>query len=190
MVWYDQKQRKKVEIKLLSRATGVTKMRRASNFTGSIMNRKLEKARRLILQEKPDKKTAYEIVARLAAADYAPAQYALATWYLHGFDNIVKINIKKGIALLRKASGKNEPNACYNLAISYELGKGVKKSISKAVQYYTKSALLGEVDAMDQLTRIYYYGHGVEKNRLLARVWNEHAHSFDKIAKKSRNPST
>jgi uncharacterized protein len=129
------------------------------------------RAERLMRLKTPKTSEAYKILVQLSDADFGPAQYALATWYIHGLDKIIKPNIRKAVSLLRKSADKNYPNACYDLAVAYEKGTGVKASIQKAMQYYTKAALLGDVEAMHELGRIYYHGVGVQKNRGLAWVW-------------------
>jgi uncharacterized protein len=128
-------------------------------------------AEKLLHRKKPDTIKAYEIIARLADVEFAPAQYALATWYIHGFDKIIKPNIKKAIGLLKKSASQNYPSACYDLAYAYESGQGVAASMQKAIQFYTKAALLGDVQAMGELARINYYGVGIEKNRGLGLIW-------------------
>jgi uncharacterized protein len=71
------------------------------------------------------------------------ATYALATWWLHGKDILVKKNLRKAVGLLRKAADAH-PDATFDLAVSYEKGRGVRKSQKMAAKLYLKAALLGD----------------------------------------------
>ena len=44
--------------------------------------------------------------------------------------------------------------ALFNLGLCYEKGTGVTKSISKAIEYYEKSAKLGNKKAKNQLKEL------------------------------------
>ncbi|MDR8378067.1 sel1 repeat family protein, partial [Acinetobacter baumannii] len=59
----------------------------------------------------------------------------------------------------------------YNLAIMYLNGYGVKKDLSKSVEYYRKSALQGDADSQLQLGIRYLNGEGVERNIETAKEW-------------------
>ncbi|HCW5787707.1 TPA: sel1 repeat family protein, partial [Acinetobacter baumannii] len=58
-----------------------------------------------------------------------------------------------------------------NLAIMYLNGYGVKKDLSKSVEYYRKSALQGDADSQLQLGIRYLNGEGVERNIETAKEW-------------------
>ncbi|HCW4943332.1 TPA: sel1 repeat family protein, partial [Acinetobacter baumannii] len=57
------------------------------------------------------------------------------------------------------------------LAIMYLNGYGVKKDLSKSVEYYRKSALQGDADSQLQLGIRYLNGEGVERNIETAKEW-------------------
>jgi TPR repeat protein len=101
------------------------------------------------------------------------ATYALATWYLHG--RFFKKDMRKSVALLRKAANHNIPDALFDLAVCYEKGAGVPVNEPKAVELYLRAALHGEAQSVYEVGRCYYYGIGVQQNRRIARVWQDRA---------------
>ncbi|MFZ5610090.1 MAG: tetratricopeptide repeat protein [Pseudomonadota bacterium] len=105
----------------------------------------------------------------------AEAAYALATWYLHGKEPIIKKSRKKAIELLREASECGVASANFDLAVCYEIGHGLRKSEKKAFIHYLRAALLGDKDAAESIGRMYYHGIGVKRDRALAKVWLEEA---------------
>ena len=50
-----------------------------------------------------------------------------------------------------------------------------RKNPTKAVEYYKRSAELGNVEGQYQIGRAYLYGNGVQKNNAQARLWLEKA---------------
>ena len=50
-----------------------------------------------------------------------------------------------------------------------------RTNLSKAVEYYKRSAELGNVEGQYQIGRAYLYGNGVQKNKAQARLWLEKA---------------
>lgn len=50
-----------------------------------------------------------------------------------------------------------------------------RTNLSKAVEYYKRSAELGNVEGQYQIGRAYLYGNGVQKNNAQARLWLEKA---------------
>lgn len=103
----------------------------------------------------------------------ARATYALATWYLHG--RFFKKDMRKSIALLRKAAQNDVPDALFDLAVCYEKGAGVAKNPRKAIQLYLRAALHSEKQSVYEVARCYYYGIGVQQDRSIARVWQDRA---------------
>ena len=87
--------------------------------------------------------------------------YAIATWRLHGF--FLKKNLREATRLLRKAAGKQVAFACFDLAICYELGEGVKQDLSKAAKYFLRAFLLGDGNAAGAVERLFYwYGKAID----------------------------
>jgi TPR repeat protein len=118
-----------------------------------------------------------EAVAPLLTAAHeagdARATYALATWYLHG--RVFKKDIRRSVALLRKAAKHQVPDALYDLAVCYEKGEGVPQNARKAFEFYLRAALEGEKQSVYEVGRCYYHGVGVARDRHLARVWLDRA---------------
>ena len=56
-----------------------------------------------------------------------------------------------------------------NLALAYDLGRGVPKDAAKAMEYYKKSFKAGCIHAAHNLSYFYYYGIAVEKDLEMAR---------------------
>jgi len=61
---------------------------------------------------------------------------------------------------LLKAAEKGDANAQYSIARSYQLGKRVKSNKKKAIEWYTKAADQGHLEAGYRLGLIYYKGIG------------------------------
>jgi hypothetical protein len=99
------------------------------------------------------------------------AKYAIATWLLHGVEGIVHQDVRTGIQMLRELQYDNIPEALFDLAVSYDLGKGVKKNEKKAFSLYMRSALLGSSDASFQISEFYREGRLVSRDVPLARAW-------------------
>lgn len=95
------------------------------------------------------------------------ATYALGTWYFHGklFDK----NEKNGFLLMLQAADSFIPDACFDVAVSYETGKGVRKNIKKAGIYYLRAMMLGEKQSIGEVGRLFYWGIGFQKNRDVAK---------------------
>ncbi|WP_414683523.1 tetratricopeptide repeat protein [Mucilaginibacter sp.] len=49
--------------------------------------------------------------------------------------------------------------ACFDLAVSYEIGVGVKKNLPLAFKYYQKAALLGDKQSIYETGRCYVQGN-------------------------------
>ncbi|HET6914443.1 MAG TPA: tetratricopeptide repeat protein [Rhodanobacteraceae bacterium] len=115
--------------------------------------------------------TDIRVVAGLLEKAYAcgdsRAAYALGTWYFHGkfFDK----DKRNGFRLMLEAADHFVPSACYDVAVSYELGDGVKKNIQKAVVYYLRAMMLGDQQAITEFGRLFYWGIGVSKHRGIAK---------------------
>ncbi len=106
----------------------------------------------------------------------ARATYALATWHLHG-RHFTK-NVRKALSLMKQAADQNVPDALFDLAVSYEKGEGLAANEKKAAALYLRAALQGEKQSVLEVARCYYHGIGVEKDRNIARVWQDRAHEL------------
>lgn len=63
-----------------------------------------------------------------------------------------------------KKARNGDAVAQFKLGGHYDFGNEVKKDDAKAVEWYTRSVALGNVDAMQALGMMYQYGEGTEKN--------------------------
>jgi len=98
------------------------------------------------------------------------AAYALATWYLHGKEDVVKQSYREAVKLLRFAAETGHAQALYDLAVCYHFGEGVKQNERMAFGLYLASALRGDVDAIVEVSRCYRYGYGVDRNPSVAKI--------------------
>lgn len=97
------------------------------------------------------------------------AQYALATWLLHG-QHIAK-DTKRGAQMLKEAARHGNANAMFDLAVCYETGAGLEKNLEKALTYYRRSAKAGDRQAGAEVGRMMYYGIGTAEDRAGAQKW-------------------
>ncbi len=111
------------------------------------------------------------------------SSYALATWYLNGFN--IRKNYKKGFSLLQIAIQGGRENgftlykdALLDTAVCYELGHGVQKNKQKAYYYYFLAALNGDIQAKQELSRCLYYGIGTTKDIELSSLIDKYVLSL------------
>ncbi|MEB1530963.1 tetratricopeptide repeat protein [Xanthomonas sp. WHRI 7945] len=95
------------------------------------------------------------------------ATYALGTWYFHG--QFFKKDEKRGFSLMLEAAESFVPDACFDVAVSYETGNGVRKSLKKAGVYYFRAMMLGEKQSIAEVGRLFYWGIGVPESRGIAK---------------------
>jgi uncharacterized protein len=127
------------------------------------------KALRLAKMQSPDFPKIANMLRDAGKLGSGEATYALATWYLHGeyFDK----DLKKGTRLLRVSAKQKVPAACYDLAVSYEMGIVVKKDPERAFQLYMEAAMRGDNASNREVARCLWHGIGTSKNRVLADLW-------------------
>src|SRR6185437_297591 len=123
----------------------------------------------------PDFTKALRLLNRACNQGDHRAAYALATWYLHGKGNLVTKDLVRGAQLLRQAAESDNPDAAYDLAVSYEKGMGVRKSEKRAARLYLKAALLGDKQSIYHVGRCYQHGVGVKRDRPIAEIWYNRA---------------
>ena len=139
--------------------------------------------------ETPDLEKVSKLLATAAKLGSHEANYALATWYLHG--KHFKLNFPKAVVFLKRAAKSGNGEACSDLAICYETGSGVKKNMQRAFELYLEAALRDEISAYREVARCFWHGYGIEKNRTLARLWGElHKTKSLKFEKGLKPPST
>lgn len=99
-----------------------------------------------------EKADARAILENVAAANYAPAQTALAYMYYHG-DGVAK-DYGKARHWLEKAVAQNEADAQFLLGGMYFMGEGVSKNIEEAQRLFSLAAANGNEMAIDILGKI------------------------------------
>jgi uncharacterized protein len=104
------------------------------------------------------------------------AEYALATWYLHGTH--LRKDYRQAAELLQRSAAKGNRNAMYDLAVSYEKGRGLKRNTKKAFNLYISAAWLGDKQACYEVGRMLYHGLGAARDRQLARIWLDRAKKY------------
>jgi len=67
------------------------------------------------------------------------------------------------------------PEACHQLALLYEYGRGAPQNFQKAAEYYRRAAEQNYIESMYNLALMYAYGRGVSKNYPRAISLFEHA---------------
>lgn len=105
------------------------------------------------------------------------AKYALGTWYLHGAHQFQK-DVARGIKMIEEAAEGRVPDACYDMAYSYETGEATEQNLRVAFEYYLIAALYGNPQAFVEVGRCYQYGIGIEKDEEIADCWWERAESL------------
>ncbi|WP_439568603.1 tetratricopeptide repeat protein [Sphingopyxis sp.] len=128
------------------------------------------KALDICRREKPDFLQAHDLLVEAKKMGDLRATYALATWYLNGNDFIER-DEKKGVSLLKSLETSNIPEALFDLAVSYDYGKFVRKNQKKAFSLYMRAALLGDTASCDQLSQYYSEGKIVPYDMKLAEAW-------------------
>jgi TPR repeat protein len=96
--------------------------------------------------------------------------YHVGYFYEYGVRGIGKIHIhvshKKARQWYLAASKRGDSRADYRLGIMYEFGKGIAKSLYRAIYYYEKSFIKGNYDAKYKLSCMYLDGHSVTRDLL------------------------
>lgn len=138
------------------------------------------KALRLASQDSYSSKNVIQLLEMSILQGNRKASYALASWYLNGFN--VRKNYKKAFNLLQKAvQGGPEKgfdmykDALLDVAVCYELGNGTDKDPQKAFYYYLLAAKNGDLQALKELSRCFFYGIGVAKDRKISSLIDEYS---------------
>ncbi|MEP4888992.1 MAG: SEL1-like repeat protein [Aliiglaciecola sp.] len=107
-----------------------------------------------------DSEAGLAIIEELAQQGYAKAQLDYGILYTFSHFGISK-DRKKAVYWYQQAAQQGEPNALYNLALAYRFGRGVKRDLSQAVEYFQQSLDAGFQLAGCRLGDL--YGDEVEK---------------------------
>ena len=128
--------------------------------------------------EHPDTRNIVATLRRAIEAGSARAAYALATWYIHGRDDVVPQDFGEAVKLLELAAEAHIPSALFDLAACYANGEGVPQSWDRAFLLYLQAALHGDDEAVFKVGRAYFYGLGVPEDRRVADIWLDRAHEL------------
>lgn len=131
---------------------------------------KYEAALKLARLKKRATRRVYDLLLEADRSGDARATYALATWFLFG-NRFCKKDYRQAVAMLQRVAVANISAAAYDLAISYEKGIGVRKSLKRAFENYVRAALLGDAQSYFEVGRMYFHGLGTARNRILAEIW-------------------
>lgn len=115
-----------------------------------------------------DTKKALSYFKKAAERGHAIAQLYMMRGCMKKCDD----NSDEVIYWLQKAAEQGEPQALYNLAISYHRGDiNGKVDITKSNELFRQSAEAGHIAAYSRMAAIYINGDGVEKNLKIAKFW-------------------
>lgn len=112
------------------------------------------------------------------AAGDPRATYAMATWHLHGHPDLGITRRPKTALPLLVSAARHFGFAALDLAISYELGRLVRRDEARAFRLYKRAARLGCVQARFEIGRCYFWGIGTAKNDRLARRYHRAAEAL------------
>ena len=71
----------------------------------------------------------------------------------------------------RLAAEQGDATAQFNLALMYEIGKGVPQDYAQALKWYRKAAEQGNAKAQNNLALMYAKGQGVPQDYVQAHKW-------------------
>jgi uncharacterized protein len=135
-------------------------------------------------KKKADLSKVSEKLMEAASLGSSDADYALATWYLHG--KFFHKSWPKAIKYLKRSVIGGNSSACFDLAVCYETGKGTVRDKKKAFDLYLEAALRGDVAAHREVARCYWHGYGVRRNRVVADLWGG-IHKLKSRSKRGNN---
>ena len=139
----------------------------------AFFNEALEEAR----NDPPDFDRIFQLLVQAQEEGDPRAAYTLGAWHLHG--NYVEQDYARAVPLLEQAADDGLLEALFDLAVCFEQGLGVERNARKAFEHYLRAALGGDSDAVHEVGRCYYYGIGVPEDKILARIWLDHAEEED-----------
>lgn len=115
-----------------------------------------------------DDKKAIEYINKAAEQGHATAQLTMMRVEMQFPDD----TNEEAMSWLRKAAEQGEPQAMYNLGISYHRGDiDGKPNIEKSNELFRMAAEAGYHAAYSRMAFIYYDGEGVDKNLKIAKYW-------------------
>lgn len=113
----------------------------------------------------------YILLTAAAESGDIRAKYAVATWLLHGKEGVIEPDVEGGVAILKELESCFIPEALFDLAVSIDFGKGVRRDERRAFSLYMRAALLGHAQSCEQISEFYREGKIVKHNRKLQEAW-------------------
>ncbi|MBK8631678.1 MAG: sel1 repeat family protein [Sphingomonadales bacterium] len=104
------------------------------------------------------------------------ATYARASCYSDGKFGSV-IDNKKANRMFFSLKSSDVAEALFAVAYMYDVGDGVKISPTTALSYYMSAALLGHLEACNQVSEFYREGRHVNRDSRIARAWKKRSKS-------------
>jgi hypothetical protein len=123
----------------------------------------------------PNFARAATLLKEAARLGHAKATYALATWHLFGREPFIKRDYEEAARLLQLAASAGVPDAMYDLAVTYEKGRGIAKNEREAFEYYLRAAIRDDAKAIFAVGRCLFWGIGVAQDQHIARIWLDRA---------------
>lgn len=165
----------------MSKAKGKRTVRKRSGSARSATAEAMYQ-RALALAKRGRQKHASEVLPLLEAAvtrGHYMAAHALATWHIHGIG--VRKNFAVAVALERKAARGGIVDAIRNLAVAYEVGKGVGRDKRKSFRLYLRASRSGDAAGTYEVGRCLFYGIGTARDRDRGLKWIEKSKQMTKI---------
>lgn len=132
---------------------------------------KAELASGIELFERAEFDAAAEVLAPLAKAGDAKAQYVLGIMYLN--EMVKPPSETAAVEHLSKSGDSGFEKAQVELARMYREGHGVKQDFAKSFLWSKKAAEAGDVGAQLQVADALAFGHGIERDPVEAYKWYE-----------------
>jgi TPR repeat protein len=73
-------------------------------------------------------------------------------------------DVSRGAEMILASANHDDPVGLLLAGVIYENGQGVKRSYTKAFDYYSQALAKGEVRALDRLGSLYLEGHGTDRS--------------------------
>ncbi|NCC44346.1 MAG: hypothetical protein EOM18_12405 [Clostridia bacterium] len=106
------------------------------------------------------------------------AQFRVGYYYLNEADPVDEAEAARWY---KKSADQGHMVAQSQLALLYEMGRGVEQSDQEAAKYYLKAARQGERTCQSVIGDMYEHGRGVEKNEKEAVYWYQQSAEQDYV---------
>ena len=102
-----------------------------------------------------------------------------------------KRDLRKAVSLYRRAAAQGNRNACYNLGLYYDIGRGVPENRRLSFRWHLKAWQLGDHESQRIVGYRYHEGKGVRRDPERAIFWYRRAaRGGDVYAEYNLAPST